>query len=86
MYAVFPVSFLVSAIEHAPYRCLYRYRIGESFVLLPFNKAKKMLAADQEAVNKEIESIRNRLDEHTGEMKQLKVTLYGKFGTQINLD
>ena len=55
-------------------------------MLLPFNKAKKMLAGDQEAVNKEIERIQNQLDEHTGEMKQLKVTLYGKFGTQINLD
>jgi prefoldin subunit 4 len=65
---------------------LSRYRIGESFVLLPFNKAKKMLAGDQKAVNKEIDRIQNQLDEHADEMKQLKVTLYGKFGTQINLD
>lgn len=86
MYAVFVVSFPVSATEHVPHHCLHRYRIGESFVLLPFNKAKKMLTGDQEAVNKEIERIRSQLDEHTGEMKQLKVTLYGKFGTQINLD
>ena len=55
-------------------------------MLLPFNKAKKALTEDQETVNKEIENIQNQLDEYADEMKRLKVTLYGKFGTQINLD
>ena len=55
-------------------------------MLLPFNRAKTTLVRDQEAVNKEIDRIQNQLDEHADEMKRLKVALYGKFGTQINLD
>lgn len=65
---------------------LSRYKIGETFVRIPFNRAKKLLASEQGVAAKEIERIQNQLEEHAEEMKQLKIALYGKFGTQINLD
>ncbi|KAF8313110.1 hypothetical protein DL93DRAFT_1201562 [Clavulina sp. PMI_390] len=62
------------------------YKVGETFVRLPFNQAKKRLAADQATTSQAIEALQNQLEEHAEEMKQLKITLYGKFGKSINLD
>ncbi len=45
-----------------------------------------MLAADREAILKEIDDLQTRLGECAGGMKNLKVVLYAKFGKAINLD
>jgi hypothetical protein len=55
-------------------------------VFVPFNRAKKVLGVDQLAKAKEIDDLQSRLKEYADEMKSLKILLYGKFGTQINLD
>ena len=63
-----------------------RYRVGETFLHVPVGKAQKMLAADREAILKEIDDLQTRLGECAEEMKDLKVVLYAKFGKAINLD
>lgn len=73
-------------VTSPPLTSLPRYRVGETFVLVPFSRAKKLLSADQESKTKEIDDIRARLDDNAEEMRKLKVLLYGKFGSQINLD
>jgi len=63
-----------------------RYKIGETFVHLPLARAQKRIAKDQEDLDRRIEALNERTATHEGEMKDLKIQLYAKFGRQINLD
>ena len=65
---------------------LPRYRVGEAFLHMPHSRAMKRLASDQAATEESLEKLRARADECAGEMKELKVALYAKFGSAINLD
>ncbi|KAI0029468.1 Prefoldin beta-like protein [Vararia minispora EC-137] len=62
------------------------YRIGEAFVHMSHVRAMKRLSSDQKAVNAALEELGSRVDECASEMKELKITLYAKFGSAINLD
>ncbi|VDB85241.1 unnamed protein product [Peniophora sp. CBMAI 1063] len=62
------------------------YRVGEAFLHMPHSRAMKRLASDQAATEESLEKLKVRADECAGEMKQLKVALYAKFGNAINLD
>jgi len=62
------------------------YKVGDAFVHLPLSEAQELLQGDQEALEKEIESVRERMEKCEVTMKELKVVLYGKFGKAINLD
>lgn len=53
---------------------------------LPLGEAQELLQRDQTALEKEIDTLRERMDECGTAMKDLKVMLYGKFGKAINLD
>lgn len=63
-----------------------RYRIGETFVHLTPGKALKRIAHDADVLNDEISKIATDAESCEDEMKKLKVTLYAKFGSAINLD
>ena len=63
-----------------------RYRIGETFVHLTPGRALKRIARDAEALDGEISTITTDAESCEAEMKRLKVTLYAKFGSAINLD
>ena len=63
-----------------------RYRVGEAFVHLPLEQAQKRLAADAEVVETEVARLNEAVDTCQSTMKELKLQLYAKFGTSINLD
>ena len=63
-----------------------RYRIGEAFVHLPLDKAQERLASDQERVQTELSGLQHAADECKSVMQDLKLHLYSKFGSSINLD
>lgn len=48
--------------------------------------AQQRLATEQEAIDTEVARIQDAVDECHTLMKELKVELYAKFGTSINLD
>jgi prefoldin subunit 4 len=62
------------------------YRIGEAFLHLSHVKALKRLESDQENIDSQVAILSSAADDCEKEMKQLKVQLYAKFGTAINLD
>jgi len=65
---------------------LCRYRVGEAFLHLPHPQATKRLENDVEVLDKEIANQAERAEECEKGMKELKVLLYAKFGSAINLD
>ncbi|KAL5528635.1 hypothetical protein ACEPAF_7771 [Sanghuangporus sanghuang] len=62
------------------------YRISETFVHLPLPRALKRVENDNTALNEDISELGDQAEECEKEMKKLKVTLYSKFGSAINLD
>ncbi|KAG2101335.1 Prefoldin subunit 4 [Suillus discolor] len=62
------------------------YKIGESFLHLPQPRAMKRLEKDQAALSAQILDLSAGAEQCEKEMKELKVTLYARFGRAINLD
>ncbi|KAJ1304504.1 hypothetical protein OPQ81_005649 [Rhizoctonia solani] len=62
------------------------YKIGEAFFHISLKRAQALLQKDQESLETEINQLQGKIDQCQQEMKDLKVTLYAKFGKQINLD
>ena len=46
----------------------------------------KRLEKDQNDLTSQLDGLKDRAEECEKEMKELKVTLYAKFGSAINLD
>ena len=63
-----------------------RYRVGEAFVHLRHGQAMKRLERDQNDLTRQLDGLKEKTEECEKEMKELKVTLYAKFGRAINLD
>ena len=63
-----------------------RYKIGDTFVHIPQSRALERLEQDVATVDKESAGLSDRIEEYEKEMKELKLVLYAKFGTAINLD
>ena len=63
-----------------------RYKIGEAFIHLPHARAMKRLENDLALVNDELSRQNSSAEQCESTMKELKVTLYAKFGRAINLD
>ncbi|KAI9442549.1 Prefoldin subunit 4 [Lactarius indigo] len=62
------------------------YKVGEAFLHLPHHRAMKRLERDQAQVDEEIAKLTGVVDQCEQDMKALKVELYGRFGSAINLD
>merc|ERR1712050_497078 len=62
------------------------YKIGEVFVNLQGESANEMLEKAKENLKKEIEKLDTQCKAHQQILKDLKVQLYAKFGTNINLE
>ncbi|KAK7053170.1 hypothetical protein VNI00_003789 [Paramarasmius palmivorus] len=62
------------------------YKLGESFLHLPHAKALKRLESDQNDIQSRLEQLLSQADSCEKEMRELKVVLYAKFGSSINLD
>jgi len=63
-----------------------RYKIGESFLHIPHNRALKRLERDKTSLDSQMSSLSDRIEECEKEMQKLKTVLYAKFGSAINLD
>lgn len=63
-----------------------RYRLGDSFVKLPLEKAQELLAQSVSTAEEEVNAIDDRIDKIKEEMEELKLALYGRFGRSINLE
>lgn len=63
-----------------------RYKIGESFLHLPQPRAMKRLEKDQAVLSAQVLELSAGAEQCEKEMKELKVTLYARFGRAINLD
>lgn len=63
-----------------------RYRVGEAFMHIPLETAQQRLATEKEAIDVEVARIQDSVDECQASMKELKLQLYAKFGSSINLD
>ncbi|KAG1736000.1 Prefoldin subunit 4 [Suillus lakei] len=62
------------------------YKIGESFLHLPQPRAMKRLEKDQAVISAQVLDLSAGAEQCEKEMKELKVTLYARFGRAINLD
>jgi prefoldin subunit 4 len=62
------------------------YKIGESFLHLPQPRAMKRLEKDQAVLSAQVLDLSASAEQCETEMKELKVTLYARFGRAINLD
>ncbi|KAK7005825.1 Prefoldin subunit 4 [Favolaschia claudopus] len=63
-----------------------RYKVGETFLHMPLPRALKRLEKDQDGLSAQLSSVATTVEQYEKEMKELKVTLYAKFGSAINLD
>ncbi|XP_074645198.1 prefoldin subunit 4-like [Tubulanus polymorphus] len=62
------------------------YMVGEVFVCMNMEETNKMLENAKENVQKEIKNIEKLCDDHKHTLSDLKIKLYAKFGTSINLE
>ncbi|KAF7315762.1 Prefoldin subunit 4 [Mycena indigotica] len=62
------------------------YKIGETFIHMPLPRARKRLETDKSEVEAQVDTLTSSVKACEGEMQQLKVILYGKFKSAINLD
>ena len=65
---------------------MFRYKIGDSFVLLPLPEVQEMLASSRENIEESVSAIEGKLTTIREEMEQLKIQLYARFGKSINLE
>lgn len=63
-----------------------RYRVGEAFLHMPLPRALKRLERDQSDLEKRMALFSVSSSDCETQMKDLKVSLYAKFGSAINLD
>ncbi|KAJ7680657.1 Prefoldin subunit 4 [Mycena polygramma] len=62
------------------------YKVGEAFLHMPLPRALKRLEKDQADVDSQVSSLSTTVQQCEKEMKELKIALYAKFGSAINLD
>ncbi|KAJ3013620.1 hypothetical protein HKX48_005650 [Thoreauomyces humboldtii] len=77
---------LSSELELADEDELIKYRVGDTFVNLTLDATQSRIESEQETLSKELEQFSTKIDGITDEMSKLKVLLYKKFGTSINLE
>lgn len=63
-----------------------RYKIGDAFISLPVSEVQDMLSASTSKIEEAVSVAEEKLSGIRGEMEQLKVELYAKFGKSINLE
>lgn len=65
---------------------LHTYQVGEVFVSLDSDATTAMLEKAKEATKHGMEELEKQAAEHKKTLQDLKVQLYAKFGTNINLE
>ncbi|KAG6811603.1 hypothetical protein H0H92_006666 [Tricholoma furcatifolium] len=77
---------LSTELELADEDELVLYKVGETFLHMPLSRAQKRLESDLSDVNDRISTLSSSSEDCDTQMKALKVQLYAKFGSAINLD
>eukprot|EP01136_Pigoraptor_vietnamica_P034224 Opistho-1_new@97928 len=62
------------------------FKLGEVFVHVSNEKAQELLNEKVAKLDEEVERLTNEVESINSTMKQLKVSLYAKFGKSINLE
>ncbi|PPR03545.1 hypothetical protein CVT24_007034 [Panaeolus cyanescens] len=62
------------------------YKVGDAFLHMSQPRALKRLEKDQAEIDARVADLASQADDCETQMKQLKVVLYAKFGSAINLD
>ncbi|KAM9296084.1 prefoldin subunit 4 [Gastrophryne carolinensis] len=65
---------------------LIPYQIGDVFISHPQEETQEMLEAAKKTLEEEIEGLQSRVESIQQVLSNLKVQLYAKFGTNINLE
>ncbi|XP_065674965.1 prefoldin subunit 4 isoform X2 [Hydra vulgaris] len=60
--------------------------IGETFFKMSKDEAQAFIDEGKESIEKELKILAKKAEAHTMELKDLKIKLYAKFGTNINLE
>lgn len=63
-----------------------RYKIGDTFIQLPLPDAQELLGSSTGDIDSEVTRLEESLGELRGELQELKVALYARFGRSINLE
>ncbi|PKI82413.1 hypothetical protein MVES_003608 [Malassezia vespertilionis] len=62
------------------------YRIGEAYIHMAREEATAQMELDTERANADIARLKASVEDCEAQMKELKVALYAKFGSNINLE
>ena len=65
---------------------IYSVHIGEVFLHLTMEETESYIEASKKKIEKEVAQLEIQIKRYEGELKDLKVKLYAKFGTNINLE
>ncbi|KAK0634822.1 Prefoldin subunit-domain-containing protein [Bombardia bombarda] len=77
---------ITSELELADEDDIVPYKVGDSFFHVQLPQAQEMLAISTAKIEEEISDLEDKLSTIRGEMTQLKVELYARFGRTINLE
>jgi len=62
------------------------YKIGEVFVLSTQDEVTAMIGQAKEDIHAEVAALEGKCEQHKKTLSDLKVSLYAKFGNNINLE
>ena len=65
---------------------MFTYQIGEVFVSMDSDETTNMIEKAKETTKDEIKALESQAEGHKKVLQGLKVELYAKFGTNINLE
>ena len=65
---------------------IVKYQIGEMFVYTTVEKANDLISEAKDSLKDEIADLDSQMQIHKGILSDLKVKLYAKFGSNINLE
>lgn len=63
-----------------------KYQMGEVYVDISKDEADAIIQKEEEKFNSQLQKIANEIEEIKKILAELKVKLYGKFGSSINLE
>lgn len=63
-----------------------QYKMGDSFVFVSVSRAVEMIEKENEVLDGKIENLSEKISDIDSELASLKAHLYGKFGSNINLE
>ncbi|KAI9218753.1 Prefoldin subunit-domain-containing protein [Blastocladiella britannica] len=77
---------LVAELELCDDDEIIKYRVGDVFVNAPYERVKEWLERDLAAIDTDVSSLKDSMDDLVAQMDKLKSILYKRFGSSINLE